>query len=213
MNCAKKNRRALLRLFRARLVNLPVLKGLFILCWHSAWTLVNSAREDSLGCDSELPVFEIKRQVTVTLMVFFFVFGSFLIVWANLRFVFDEFKRLPHAQRKRRDVKDTFLDLTYKSLFFSSHRAPWTAQKTKKILIFLLILCESVFFNEVFSTQIFFHAICRTLNRSICLAFTILRKGSFNETHLVSSVGTESAGLLGGRSLVQTPAGPKLRVF
>ena len=182
-------------------------------CWHSPWTLVNSAREDSLECDSELPVLEIKRHVTVTLMVFFFIFGSFLIFWANLRFVFDEFKRLPHAQRKRRNVKDTFLDLIYKSLFFSSHRAPWTAKIQKKILIFLLILCESVFFNEVFPHRFFFHAICRTLNRSICLAFTILRKVSFNETHLVSSVGTESAGLLDGRSLVQTPAGPTLRVF
>ena len=53
-------------------------------------------------------------------MVFFFIFGSFLISWANwvllnLRFVFE---RLPHAQRKRWDVKDvSWLDI-YKSLFF-----------------------------------------------------------------------------------------------
>ena len=155
MNCAKKNRRALLRLFRARLVNLPVLKGLFIYCWHSAWTLVNSAREDSLECDSELPVFEIKRQVTVTLMVFFFIFGSFLIFWANLRFVFDEFKRLPHAQRKRRDVKDTFLDLIYKSLFFSSHRAPWTAKIQKKSLFFFWFCVNRCFLMRFFPHRFF----------------------------------------------------------
>ena len=182
-------------------------------CWHSTWTLVNSAREDSLECDSELPVLEIKRHVTVTLMVFFFIFGSFLIFWANVRFVFDEFKRLPHAQRKRRNVKDTFLDLIYKSLFFSSHRAPWTAKIQKKSLFFFSFCVNRCFLMRFFPHRFFFHAICRTLNRSICLAFTILRKGSFNETHLVSSVGTESAGLLGGRSLVQTPAGPTLRVF
>ena len=45
----------------------------------SAWTLVNFAMEDSSERDSELAVFEIKRYATVTLMVFFFIFGSFLI--------------------------------------------------------------------------------------------------------------------------------------
>ena len=55
--------------------------------------------------------------------------------------------------RERWDVKDMFLDLI------------------SQILIFFLVLCESVLFNEGFSTDILFHAICRTLNRSICLAF------------------------------------------
>ena len=55
--------------------------------------------------------------------------------------------------RERWDVKDMFLDLI------------------SQILIFPLVLCESVLFNEGFSTDILFHAICRTLNRSICLAF------------------------------------------
>ena len=125
-------------------------------CWHSTWTLVNSAREDSLECDSELPVLEIKRHVTVTLMVFFFIFGSFLIFWANLRFVFDEFKRLPHAQRKRRNVKDTFLDLIYKSLFFSSHRAPWTAKIQKKSLFFFSFCVNRCFLMRFFPHRFFF---------------------------------------------------------
>ena len=54
-----------------------------------------------------------------------------------------------------------------------------------QILISRLISCESVLFNEGFSTEILFQAICRTRNRSICLAFvpfSQLRKGSFNET-------------------------------
>ena len=60
--------------------------------------------------------------------------------------------------RERWDVqeKDIFLDLI------------------SQILIFLLVLCESVLFNEGFSTDILFQAICRTLNRSICLAFVPL---------------------------------------
>ena len=36
---------------------------------------------------------------------------------------------------------------------------------------FLSVLCESVLFNEGFSTEIHFQAICRTLNRVIFLAF------------------------------------------
>ena len=36
---------------------------------------------------------------------------------------------------------------------------------------FLSILCESVLFNEGFSTEIHFQAICRTLNEVIFLAF------------------------------------------
>ena len=56
--------------------------------------------------------------------------------------------------RERWDVKDMFLDLI-----------------SQILSIFLLVLCESVLFNEGFSTDILFHAICRTLNRSIRLAF------------------------------------------
>ena len=51
--------------------------------------------------------------------------------------------------RERWDVKDMFLDLI------------------SQILIFPLVLCESVLFNEGFSTDILFQAICRTLNRSM----------------------------------------------
>ena len=58
--------------------------------------------------------------------------------------------------RERWDVKDMFLDLI------------------SQILIFPLVLCESVLFNEGFSTDILFQAICRTLNRSICLTFVPL---------------------------------------
>ena len=43
----------------------------------SAWTLVNFAMEDSSERDSELPVFKIKRYVTVTLMVSFSFSGLF----------------------------------------------------------------------------------------------------------------------------------------
>ena len=60
-------------------------------------------------------------------LFFFFIFGSFLISWANwvllnLRFVLDDFKgeRLPHAQRKRWDVKNMFLDLISTNPYFSS---------------------------------------------------------------------------------------------
>ena len=56
--------------------------------------------------------------------------------------------------RERWDVKDMFLDLI-----------------SQILSIFLLVLCESVLFNEGFSTDILFHAVCRTVNRSICLAF------------------------------------------
>ena len=59
--------------------------------------------------------------------------------------------------RERWDVKDMFLNLI-----------------SQILSIFLLVLCESVFFNEGFSTDILFQAICRTLNRSICLAFVPL---------------------------------------
>ena len=61
-------------------------------------------------------------------MVFFFIFGSFLIfranwVLLNLRFVFDDFKgeRLPHAQRKRemgRKRYASWLDIYKSSVFF-----------------------------------------------------------------------------------------------
>ena len=54
-------------------------KALHVTLTHSAWTLVYSVMEDSSERDSELPVFKIKRYVTVALMVFFFIFGSFLI--------------------------------------------------------------------------------------------------------------------------------------
>ena len=68
--------------------------------------------------------------------------------------------------KERWDVKDMFLNLI-----------------SQILSIFLLVLCESVLFNEGFSTDILFHAICRTLNTSICLAFVAFsRKGSFNET-------------------------------
>ena len=59
--------------------------------------------------------------------------------------------------RERWDVKDMLLDLI-----------------SQILSIFLLVLCESVLFNEGFSTDILFQAICRTLNRSICLAFVPL---------------------------------------
>ena len=59
--------------------------------------------------------------------------------------------------RERWDVKDMFLDLI-----------------SQILSIFFLVLCESVLFNEGFSTDILFQAICRTLNRSICLAFVPL---------------------------------------
>ena len=36
-------------------------KALHVTLAHSAWTMVNSAMEDSSERDSELPVFEIKR--------------------------------------------------------------------------------------------------------------------------------------------------------
>ena len=56
--------------------------------------------------------------------------------------------------RQRWDVKDMFLNLI-----------------SQILSIFLLVLCESVLFNEGFSTEILFQAICRTLNRDIYLAF------------------------------------------
>ena len=56
--------------------------------------------------------------------------------------------------RERWDVKDMLLDL-----------------RSQILSIFLLVLCESVLFNQGFSTDILFQAICRTLNRRICLAF------------------------------------------
>ena len=59
--------------------------------------------------------------------------------------------------RERWDLKDMLLDLI-----------------SQILSIFLLVLCESVLFNEGFSTDILFQAICRTLNRSICLAFVPL---------------------------------------
>ena len=59
--------------------------------------------------------------------------------------------------RERWDVKDMLLDLI-----------------SQILSIFLLVLCESVLFNEGFSTDILFQAICRTLNRSICLTFVPL---------------------------------------
>ena len=59
--------------------------------------------------------------------------------------------------RERWDVKDMLLDLI-----------------SQILSIFPLVLCESVLFNEGFSTDILFQAICRTLNRSICLAFVPL---------------------------------------
>ena len=55
--------------------------------------------------------------------------------------------------RERWDVKDMFPNLI------------------SQILIFLLVLCESVLFNEGFSTELLFQAICCTLNRRICRAF------------------------------------------
>ena len=82
-------------------------------------------------------------------MVFFFIFGSFLISWANwvllnLRFVFDDFKgeRLPHAQRKRemgRKRYASWLDIFWfcvnrsclmrvfpQTFFFTQYAAPST---------------------------------------------------------------------------------------
>ena len=56
--------------------------------------------------------------------------------------------------RERWDVKDMFLDLI-----------------SQILSIFLLVLCESVLFNEGFSTELLFQAICCTLNRRICRAF------------------------------------------
>ena len=56
--------------------------------------------------------------------------------------------------RERWDVKDMFLDSI-----------------SQILSIFLLVLCESVLFHEGFSTYILFQAICRTINRRICLAF------------------------------------------
>ena len=56
--------------------------------------------------------------------------------------------------KERWDVKDMLLNLI-----------------SQILSIFLLVLCESVLFNEGFSTDILFQAICRTLNRRICLAF------------------------------------------
>ena len=55
--------------------------------------------------------------------------------------------------RERWDVKDMFLDLI------------------SQILIFRLVLSESILFNKGFSTEILFQGICCTLNRSICLGF------------------------------------------
>ena len=82
-----------------------------------------------------------------------------------------------------------------------------------QILISRLISCESVLFNEGFSTEILFQAICRTRNRSICLAFvpfSQLRKGSFNETSAWVAQYAELPfpPFLGGRSRVQTTVGP-----
>ena len=56
--------------------------------------------------------------------------------------------------RERWDVKDMLLDLI-----------------SQILSIFLLVLCEPVLFNEGFTTDILFQAICRTLNRRICLVF------------------------------------------
>ena len=56
--------------------------------------------------------------------------------------------------RERWDVKDMLLNLISQILG-----------------IFLLVLCESVLFNESFSTELLFQAICCTLNRRICRAF------------------------------------------
>ena len=71
---------------------------------------------------------------------------------------------------------------------------------------FLLVLCESVLFNEGFSTELLFQAIWRSLNRSICLAF-----GPFSQFYakvlsfLVSSVGRAPVCWAGGRGFKPRP--------
>ena len=90
--------------------------------------------------------------------------------------------------RERWDVKDMFLDLI-----------------SQILSIFLLVLCESVLFNEGFSTEILFQAICRTLNRSTCLAFDPFSQFyekvlSYQRNRpLVSSVGRAPVYWAGGR--------------
>ena len=71
---------------------------------------------------------------------------------------------------------------------------------------FLLVLCESVLFNEGFSTELLFQAIWRSLNRSICLAF-----GPFSQLYakvlsfLVSSVGRAPVCWARGRGFKPRP--------
>ena len=72
--------------------------------------------------------------------------------------------------------------------------------------VFLLVLCESVLFNEGFSTELLFQALWRSLNRSICLAF-----GPFSQLYakvlsfLVSSVGRAPVCWAGGRGFKPRP--------
>ena len=162
---------------------------MLILCLNP---LVNFAMEDSSESDS------------VTLMVFFIIIGSFLISWANCMGPFKSaicFLTIYKGERGyymlNAREKDMFLDLMSTSPY---------------------IFSGSVFFNEDFPTEILFKAIWRILNRAsgICLAFVPFLQvyaKVLSTKPLPCKLSWQSAGLLSGRSWVQIPAGPTLRVF
>ena len=78
-------------------------------------------------------------------------------------------------------------------------------------LFFLLVLCESVLFNESFSTELLFQAIWPSLNRSICLAFVPFSQFYAKVlSFLVSSVGIAPVCWAAGRGF---KPGLTLRVF
>ena len=71
---------------------------------------------------------------------------------------------------------------------------------------FLLVLCESVLFNEGFSTELLFQAIWRSLDRSICLAFVPFSQFYAKVlSFLVSSVGRAPVCWAGGRGFKPRP--------
>ena len=129
---------------------------------------------------------------------FFYYFRVFLISWANwvllnLRFVFlTTFKEsLPHAQHKRWDVKDMFLDLI------------------SQILMFLLVLCELVLFNEGFFIEIFFKQYAAPSTEAF--VWPSFHFHNFTQRflqwnrHLVSSVGIAPVCWAGGRGFKPQP--------
>ena len=171
----EKNRRALLCLFRARLVNRPIScspsksptkepgikKALRVtpalrldsgqLCYgrhFRAWLWTARFWDQKVGyCYTNCFLFHFR-----VFPNFLSKLGLFKSAICFLTALKERGYPMLNA-RERWDVKDMFLDLI------------------SQMLIFHLVLCESVLFNEGFSTEILFQAISRTLNRSIRLAF------------------------------------------